>query len=389
MVFNKSSRLAALVFAALLFCLAACETEVGADGTPPPGPGAFALAQATAAVNVSGSSVRLNFDSDREGTFYALLVDAESGETPGAAEVKTKAAVSGAFAASGPMASGQNACTIDGIAAGNYTACIAAEDEAGALVPEPLVLEGITAAPFAIAGSQWYMGAGRLTFGSKGQATIHDFKYAYTYDSATRTGYVSGHVNKNSTPYDGKKSGDIINAPGSFSVNIDDGGYIGGITFANYRDTPFKMDFAATRSALPSNSLAGTSWWWLNTSLVLEFLPNGKVLQFSTTGYYPHPHIYSSYTFDPEFRYAAYPNEGPYEVGFIHKADRVCSFSTAPTALSGFVIMYDWKDDRGIKVDQVLYFPGPESRHHVREPFNKKGYKEYGHRADFARLTDD
>jgi hypothetical protein len=61
--------------------------------------------------------------------------------------------------------------------------------------------------------------------------------------------------------------------------------------------------------------------------LVLEFLPNGKVLQFSTSGYYPHPHIYESYTFDPAT-----------EIGYIAKAERMCSYSTANTALGAFIM---------------------------------------------------
>jgi hypothetical protein len=360
------------------------------------GGGALFPTGAAATVNAYGDAVRIAITSSSDGEWYALLLGEDGSVPAGADEVKAAATESGA------MTEGANTFTVSGLSPGVYTAYIvgaawvSADGTGTDKAAEPVeVLELITvpdinAAPFtAIAGTGWYMGPGRLSFGTDGKASIHGFKYDYTWDVAARTGYVSGHVNNRSEQFDGKKSGDIINALGNFTVDIDGEGFISGITFEDYRETGFEMTFTPARTAPESNSLAGTCWWWLDTSLVLEFLPNGKVLQFSTTGYYPHPHIYSSYWFDPEYRYGAYPKEAPVEVGYIARADRVCSFSTAKTPLGGFIIMQNYKDDRNIVVESDLYFPGTESRYHVREPFNKKGYKEYKHRADFARLTDD
>jgi hypothetical protein len=393
-----------LIAAALMFCLAACETEAGAGETlTEPEVLTPALGAAAAAVNVSGGSVRLTFDSDRAGTFYALLVGAAETAPVDAAEVK-EGAVSGAPAASGPMIAGENSCEISALVSGSYNAYIAAEDGEGGLLPDPLVVEGIIAAPFNIAGSQWYMEVGRLTFGADGKAKIHEFNYGYSYAEESRTGWVSGDTNQNNTTYDGKKKGDIINALGSFSVNVDEGGYISGLAFDDYRETNYhsggqhiKLDivFTPVRTAVPPDRLTGSVWSWGGSEgggLTLEFLPNGKVLQFSPSGYYPHPHIYSSYWFNPEYDYgASYPTDkNPVvEVGSIAVAERLCSYSPSNTALGAFIIMHDFTDENSKKREQCLYFPGPESRYHTREPFNKQGYKAYKHRADFARRKDD
>jgi hypothetical protein len=406
LMINKVLRFAASFFAlAVLFCLAACAMDADPPpGDTPPEVTPPALSGAAAAVNVSGESVRLAFTSDRAGTFYALLLDAAEAP-PGAAAVKAGAAASGVFAVSGPMTGGQNVREISGLKAGVYTAYITAEDGAGSLVPEPLVLEGINAAPFDIAGSHWYMGVGRLTFGADGKARIHEFNYNYTYNEQTRAGWVSGDTYGRTESYDGKNKGDIINALGNFTVNVDAEGYVSGIAFDNYRETnhrnsngeEVRLDivFTPARTAVPSDRLTGTVWSWGGSEgggLTLEFLPNGKVLQFSPSGYYPHPHIYSSYWFNPEYDYSAsYSNDAKpvVELGYIAVADRLCSYSPSNTALGPFIIMHDFTDENGKKRDQCLYFPGPESHYHALEPFNRYGYKAYGHRADFAKRKDD
>jgi hypothetical protein len=246
------------------------------------------------------------------------------------------------------------------------------------------------------------MGVGRLTFGANGKVSIHGFSYDYTWDAGSRGGWVSGHINQRDKVYDGKGPGDIINALGSYSVNMNQDGYIEGITFDNYRDTNYigtgggevrlDLTFTPARAAVPPERLTGTCWSWGGSGLTLEFMPNGKVLQWSPSGYYPHPHIYSGYWFDPEYDYSAsYPGDpNPIiEVGYIEAADRLCSYSGAPTALGAFVIMHDFKDETGTIRERCLYFPGPESRYWVRELFNGKGYKSYTHRADYAKRTDD
>jgi hypothetical protein len=416
---------AGFILAVLLALLLPC-CEMNADknkgdggppGDDPPNiPEGFALEDASAAVSASGGSVRLGFSSDREGTFYALVLPADAEAPEDADGLKEAAPVP----ATGAMTAGTNTFTVSSLDPGGvYTAYITAEaleteaeaaaraEAEGAEEAEPapvlsrvLTLSGIKPAPFTgISGTAWYMGPGRLTFGAGGTASIHGFNYAYTWDAASGTGWVSGHVNQRTgTVYDGKNTGDIINALGSYSVSMD-GDYITGVTFSNYRDTPaqFSMTFVPARDPAEAterrpdgtDSLAGTCWWWLATSLVLEFLPNGKVLQWSTSGYYPHPHVYSAYQYDTDYVYDAYPGD-TFRVGFIEVADSVCSYSGAIIPLGRFVIMDDFKDDRNVIVDQDLYFPGPEGgRHYTYNPSAIKGYKHYNHRADFARLTDD
>jgi hypothetical protein len=362
-----------LAFAlALLFTSCEAAPETGSQQeTPPVLPPPGGATGATAAVSADGAKVRVSFTADDAGTYYALLLPAGEPDPSDTQAVKDHAAKT-----TGTASAGQNSFTITGLSPAAYNVYIALENGEGILLADLLPVRDINAAPFTITGSQWYMGAGRLTFGGDGKITFHEEKYSYTYNEAAKTGYVSGHRNKNTTVYDGKKSGDIINALGNFTVNIDDG-FVGGITFSNYRETNFTMEFTPTRQTQAANSLAGTTWWWRATSLFLEFLPNGKVLMFSNSGYYPHPHIYSSYTFDSET-----------EIGKIEKADRVCSYSTALTALGGFVIKHDWKDDRKVILDNDLYFPGPEGgKYYVM--FEKSGYKNYGHRADFHKLSND
>jgi predicted small lipoprotein YifL len=391
-----SAAMIPLALAALL-CLFACpsdglppadkETETETEDTAVP-----VLDRAAAEPGVSGERLRLRFQSDTAGTWHALVLDAAAPAPADAAAAKAHGA-----ALSGPMAAGENACIIAGLAPGTYAAYIAGESGSG-LLSELLTLADIRAAPFSIAGSQWHMGAGRLSFRADNKASIHGFAYDYTYDSAARTGWVSGDINRNTSTVDGKGPGDIINALGDFAVNIDAEGFVTGVTFANYRDAnfagardpAFAITFVPTRPVLPPEDLTGTCWSWGGSGLTLEFLPSGKVLQFSPTGYYPHPHVYTSHSFDPAYRYADHPEEGPLEIGAISRAERVCSYSGMPTALGAFIIMHDFKPEGGSKkVDRCLYFPGPESRYHIREPFNRKGYKDYGHRADYIKRTDD
>jgi hypothetical protein len=362
----------ALAFAS---CQADTETEQQHEHEGPPAlssPGG--ATGATAVVSVDGSKIRVSFDADDAGTYYALLQPASGSDPESVQSVKDSAG-----AETGPVSTGQNSFTIQNVSTGVYTAYIVLQDKDGNLLSDMLPVRDINAAPFTITGSQWYMGPGRLTFGADGKVSFHEENYDYTYTEANKTGYISGYVNKRDETFNGKKKGDIINALGNFAVNIDADDFVEGITFSNYRDTenPIEIIFTPTQQIYEPNSLAGTQWWWRATSLFLEFLPNGKVLMFSNSGYYPRPHVYSAYTFDPET-----------EIGKIEKADWVCDFSTAKTALGWFVIKHNWKDDRGVVIENDLYFPGPEGGKYYGM-FEKKGYKNYGHRADFDKLSND
>ena len=342
------------------------------------------LTDASVSVSVSGDSVRVCFTSDRQGTWYALTLT-EDEDAPTAERVMENKTATGA------MAEGLNNFTQSVPASGFHSVYIAGKGEDGAV--DMAALSGIGGAAFTgIAGTRWYMGQARLTFVSGDRASFRGFTYDYGYDSGQRTGWVShdvGHKYGKGQSYDGKVSGSIINPPGDFTVDID-GEFITGITFSNYRETNGEeVTFTPARTPVPSDRLTGTCWSWGGSGLTLEFLPNGKVLQWSPTGYYPHPHIYTSYWFEPRYTWPGMPNEAPVKVGSISKAERVCSYSGATTALGAFVILHNFTDENGILRDQCLYFPGPESGYHVREPFNKKGYKDYRHRADYARRTDD
>jgi formylglycine-generating enzyme required for sulfatase activity len=343
------------------------------------------LTVASVGVSVSGGSVRIAFTSDSAGTWYALaLAEEEAAPSPDA--VMTD------YTGTGVMAERSNTVTLSVPASGFHSVYIVGKAADGTV--DMLTLSGIGAAAWSgIAGTRWYMGQARMSFGSDDRVSFRGFTYDYGYNSGERTGWVShneGHKYGRSQEYDGKVSGSIINPPGPFTVNIDAENFITGITFSNYRETNGeKVTFTPARTPVPSNRLTGTCWSWGGSGLTLEFLPNGKVLQWSPTGYYPHPHIYTIYWFEPRYTWPGMPNEAPVKVGSISKAERVCSYSGALTALGAFVILHNFTDENNILRDQCLYFPGPESGYHVREPFNRKGYKDYGHRADYARRTDD
>jgi hypothetical protein len=207
------------------------------------------------AVSLSGTSVRLVFSSDKPGTCYVLVQNADAA-APEASGIKTAVTQNGA--GSYTMAAGQNTLTLTGLTAGaDYTAFIAGEDAADSL-STALAIEGIKPAVLAIAESQWYMGKGRLTFKANGKASIHGYEYAYTYNAETHTGYVSGNINNRTDPLDGKEHGDIINALGNFTVNSEDDGR--SLTFADYRETNFAIDFTKTAQVVEANLLTGTLW---------------------------------------------------------------------------------------------------------------------------------
>jgi hypothetical protein len=337
------------------------ETEKGEEEEPP-SPDSLVLEGGAAAVNALGK-VRLDFSSDRDGTWYVLIL-------PGGGDAPSAEALTAGPSASGSMTEGQNTLSLEVPEPGIYSFYIAAKGPGG-ILSEVLTIPDINAVPFTgIAGTQWYMGEARLSFGTEGKASFHGADYDFTWDAAALTGWVAGD----------KYRGGFINAPGDFTLDTDDEGFITGITFVGYRETDIAMTFSPERRARDPASLAGTLW---GTVMVLEFLPNGEVLQFNTTGYYPRPNIYSSYTFDPEY---VYPGEDPVEIGVIASARRAAG---AATALGAFIIMYDFETSAGTAGDCVLYFPGPESKYFARRPFNGKGYKEYKHRFDHIRQTDD
>ena len=385
-VYNKNALPVLLLALLAAGFLAFCEMN-GDDtnGTEKP-PADNVELSVSAALSEDGSALRLSLDVPAAGTVYALLLGAESPAPETSAQVRDSADTAGK-----PVVKGQNTFDISDLAAGDYTVYVVFANSEGALSETLVTLEGIHAAPFQIAGSKWYMGAGCLTFGDDGKARMHDFAYDYTYNGEERSGYVSGHVNQRTTEYDGKACGDIINALGNFTVDTDEEGFLAGLTFADYRESWEEVSFGLSRVEVPPDRLTGTCWSWGGSGLTLEFLPNGKVIQWSPTGYYPHPHVYTSYTFNPAYVYAEYDDgdRSPWKIGVISKAERVCSYSGAITALGAFVILNNFTDEDKIVRDQCLYFPGPEHRLHVREPFNELGYKAYRHRADYAKRTDD
>jgi hypothetical protein len=305
---------------------------------------------------------------------------------PEASGVKNAGTGGGKVAHNGTLAQGHNAVSVTGLTCGqNYNIFLVAEDSGGLSAVYalsnvlPTALDGI-------AGSEWYMGNGRLTFKADGHISLHGFNYDYNYDAVAKTGWVSGNRYNRTETFDGKQQGDIINMLGNFTVNTADDG--ASITFNNYRDSGFEVTYTNTPQFVPEDRLTGTAWSW--PSLELEFLPNGKVLQFSTTGYYPHPHIYKAYTYNPALEVTRLNGtKETIEAGYIDTAERLCSYSPANTPLGWFVIMHNFKTENNVTVDACLYFPGPESRFHAIEPFNQKGYKNYGHRADFVRRTDE
>jgi hypothetical protein len=202
-------------------------------------------------------------------------------------------------------------------------------------------------------GSKWYFGAAELEFLSSRYIRIHGKEYTYTYNPENRSGAISGDISNNSATYDGISQGDVINALGPFTLAAD----TLSLTFSNYRNSTFTATFLKDADPGAAGTLTGSAWYW--PSLVLEFLPNGKALMYSFTGYYPHPHIYP------------YNYDSGEKTGSFGTAERVCAYSSSTLSIGSFEIKENFDTGDGTIALFDLYF---------------SNYKSYGHRADFVKM---
>ncbi|MDR1909443.1 MAG: hypothetical protein LBQ35_05975 [Spirochaetaceae bacterium] len=327
----------------LFLAFAGCNPELNTGPADNPAPPVLSEGRADSATR-SGAGAALIFTSDQPGTCYYLVLDAGD-PAPDAAGVRARGAAKNAVA-------GPNALAVTGLTPEtNYAAYIVVENTA-ALLSQVITLSGISPADFAITGSEWYLGRDRLVF-QDGTALTHGKQYDFTYNAGNGTGAITGDISQTAHSHEGINVDSVINALGPFTITED----TLTLTFHNYRNSGFEVAFSKIPDpAAAENLLVGTAWSWGGNGLTLEFLPNGRVLQYSFGGYYPHPHIYP-YTWDR----AA-------QKGSIAGALRVCGYSTATTPLGPFRIMT-------LKGDGItrVYFDN---------------YKSYGHDADYHKRPE-
>jgi hypothetical protein len=324
------------------------DSEDDGDTVPPVLSGAAANAE-----GVEFTGAQFSFTSSEAGTVYFLVLG-ESVPAPDAKTVRAQGAAESK--GSGSVQAGENAFVAAGLTLGeHYTAYIAAEDAAGNL-SVVLSVNGIVPSVRSLIGSEWYFGnAAKLVFEG---AVIKIFGWEYPYTYSAGVGHIDGDVSVGSHPHEGIAVGDFINSLGDFTLD----GFT--VTFSNYRNSTFPLTFTRVRVPPADDPMLGTAWHWPqpHQNRVIEFLPNGKAIQYGITGYYPHPHIYTYGNWDD----AA-------QRGRIKTAERVCHFSGATTALGWFEIKENFLTAEGTRPAWDLYF---------------SNYKEYGHRADYVKRPE-
>ncbi|MDR2375388.1 MAG: hypothetical protein LBD96_03005 [Treponema sp.] len=142
---------------------------------------------------------------------------------------------------------------------------------------DPKVFDNLSAA---LTGTSWRFGRALLTFPSGAKARLHGFDYAYTYDSATKTGAITAKYGQ----------------PGPFTLSPEETT----LTFSNYRDSKHEgsaipvvfTKVTGTDQPPGGASLIGSDWWWTGTSLHLDFITDTVVLLWSFTGYYVPPILF-------------------------------------------------------------------------------------------------
>jgi hypothetical protein len=237
----------------------------------------------------------------------------------------------------------------------------------------------------ALSGTKWYWGEVVLTFTDNEYALINSLGwttstpgYSYDYDFATRSGFITGDLNRrNGNP---PTSETYINDPGPFTIALN-GSFLATLTFSSYRESGTAITF--TRSYTPINhDLIGVIWYGPN--FLIECLDEDDAILYALDGYYTTT-TKLKYTYDSITKSGGMigvlpaplnGNPGPFTI-----IENSPFFSDGtggdnPWYASGYIDDWDWRG-------------GPKRNFIAAYHMAFANWKNYGHGWDMVKLDEN